>query len=297
MARNKKRNRNQGKQKNLLSERHVRRFMQLANNDAFSQKFLTERGMYARDYEEEMYENEELEERKTPEQQRHTNDLDETLREMPEDEEEDLGMGGEEELGSGVEGAPELGDEEMPPEELEMGDEGGAVESDVEELVSAIADAITSTTGVEVDVQSDVGDDGGMDDLEDVGGEEDLGGDMEPEMGGGMGDEEEMPEEPLSEALQALFEDDSKLEEEDETLEEREAAKAPKVTKQPQGHRPQPGGKVEQPLGSVPAPTKIPTGGDPATNKMKTLEEELTKRVLRRLVNEMKKVKAKKQKK
>jgi len=104
---------------------------------------------------------------------------------MAEEEEE---MEDELPMGGGAE-------EEMPPmEEPELGGEEGGMgdEALVQDIVSAVADAISGVTGVEVSVSGAEGEMG-----------DEVGGELEPDMGGmddemGMGDEME-DEEPMME--------------------------------------------------------------------------------------------------
>ena len=105
--------------KKLLEEGTVRQFMKLANLKPLSGEFITEN--YG---DEELYEQE------------------------------------EEEL-EGEELPPEAGmdmaaDEEAPMDDMDMGDEEGALagvsEEAVEELISVVADALASATGVDIDV-------------------------------------------------------------------------------------------------------------------------------------------------
>jgi hypothetical protein len=104
----------------------------------------------------------------------------------------------EEEGLEGLEG--EEGLEGLEDEELGMEEEPAVDEGTVEDLVSAIADAITDTTGIPVNVE------GGEEDLEGLEGEEDLEG-LEGEEGleglEGLEGEEELPpeEEMMQEAV------------------------------------------------------------------------------------------------
>lgn len=124
------------KKKNLLNESTVRRFMKLANMEAIGDDFIGEgwgskKGEYKRDHG-----------HKAGDVGGHYKDY-----EVNEEEEVDLELGDDVELEDvvDVEEVPE----ELPEEPL------GDMEGKVEELVSAIADAIEGVTGVVVDVEGE----------------------------------------------------------------------------------------------------------------------------------------------
>lgn len=131
----------------------------------------------------------------------------------PEEEEDELeGMGDE----GDMDGDLGAGADEMPPAptEPEMGGDleggaglDGAPEDMVQNLVSAIADAIEAETGVGVEVDGastglddDTGDDldpdvGDMDAMDDMGGMDDMSGDedMSPDLGDAGEEDDDMP--------------------------------------------------------------------------------------------------------
>lgn len=159
------------KDKTLLNERTIRRFMKLASLEPIAETFMSSRFQPVE-------EEEELEEMGSPVYAR--------------DEEEEVPPG----LEGGEELEPELGDEE----ELEPTPEEGAAspEDKIAQLVQGIADAVEQVfPEVEMNVSSGEGEEG----LEpEMGGEEGL----EPEMGDegdmGMEDEEPMMEEEVDDA-------------------------------------------------------------------------------------------------
>jgi len=172
---------------NQLNESTIKDWMNKAGLDEHSSDFLQER-KEKEDPEKDILEEEE---KWSSEYQ------DKIEREMPDALYEMEGMEDEEEEMGGME-EPEMGDE-MPDddmgmeEEPEMGAEGG--EAGVEEIVRAIADAISSTTGMQVDVEGE----GGMEEPEmgDEMPDDDMGME-EPEMG------DEMPPEDEDEVLEEL---------------------------------------------------------------------------------------------
>ena len=119
------------------------------------------------------------------------------LREMPEedmlDDEEDVEMGGEEDLGMDDMGGEDDDDLEMGDDEMEMeddlGEEGGMdaakVEAALESGLKAFAEAVSEELGIRIDVkqggeeelggEEDEMDFGGEEDEMDFGGEEELG--------------------------------------------------------------------------------------------------------------------------
>lgn len=128
------------KKKNLLNETTVRRFMKLANMEAIGNDFIGEGwGSKAKEY---RREEEDGVEKKAGTVGGHFKDY-----EVNEEEELDLELGGDVDLEDvvDVEEVPE----ELPEEPL------GDMEGKVEELVSAIADAIEGVTGVVVDVEGE----------------------------------------------------------------------------------------------------------------------------------------------
>ena len=128
------------KKKNLLNETTVRRFMKLANMEAIGNDFIGEGwGSKAKEYRREDHDGVE---KKAGTVGGHFKDY-----EVNEEEELDLELGGDVDLEDvvDVEEVPE----ELPEEPL------GDMEGKVEELVSAIADAIEGVTGVVVDVEGE----------------------------------------------------------------------------------------------------------------------------------------------
>ena len=154
------------KDKTLLNESTIRRFMKLASLEPIAETFVSSRFQPVE-------EEEELEEMGSPAYAR--------------DEEE--------ELPPGPEGAEGLGPEMEPEMEPEMGDEegAGAPEDKIAQLVQGIADAVEQVfPEVEMNVSSGEGEEGLEPEMEpEMGGEEGL----EPEMGdeGDMGMEDEGP--------------------------------------------------------------------------------------------------------
>lgn len=215
--------------------------------------------------------------------------------------------GEEEELPPEVGGMDDM-DDELPPED-DMG--GGGMEGEVEELVAAIADAITSTTGVDVDVAGTGGE---------LPPEDDMGGELPPEddMGDEYEDDEEMMEtdaymlergymkgkggykkyDERQLAERGVFKEGDKFQKfEGKELDERKEAfdEAQKLDEDAyqEGKRGKPTPGTAEKVEGADKGSKIPTGGDPATGSEKAapkpkLDEVLTKRVLQRLLKEIK---------
>ena len=136
------------KKKNLLNESTVRRFMKLANMEAIGDDFIGEgwgskKGEYKRDHG-----------HKAGDVGGHYKDYEDDTGEKKGDE-SDTGRGldyvNEEELDVELEDVVDV--EEVPEEDME--ELAGDMEGKVEELVSAIADAIEGVTGVVVDVEGE----------------------------------------------------------------------------------------------------------------------------------------------
>ena len=162
------------KNKTLLNESTIRRFMKLAELNPLAENFLDKHEPLEEEVEE--------------------------LEEMGPYDREEEGLPGEELPGE------ELPGEELPGEELGEPEEGPVGEADVKDLVDAIADAITQSTGIEVSASSE-GEELGEPELgEPELGEPELG---EPELGEPeLGEPElgEPEEEPMLEAEEDLDE-------------------------------------------------------------------------------------------
>jgi len=166
------------KDKTLLNESTIRRFMKLASLEPIAETFMSSRFQPVE-------EEEELEEMGGPVYAR--------------DEEEELPPGPEGEEGLEPEMEPEM--------EPELGDEegAGAPEDKIAQLVQGIADAVEQVfPEVEMNVSSGEGEEGLEPEMEpELGGEEGLETEMEPELGGEEGpaplEEEEVDDADLEE--------------------------------------------------------------------------------------------------
>lgn len=275
--------------KKLLNEAQTRRWMKLAKIDNLSERFIKEQ------YEEEGVKKEEEGVQRTSEVhklsqtpvkkgpnktmaqetvQKEEESVEENLHEvMPEESPEEAPVGGP---------PPEMGPGEPD------GDEGGGVgEPAIADLVKAIADAITATTGVAVDVEGAGGGEEGGEAMPPMPGPE---GEEEP-AGGGMPPMQETGSKRTEEATPPDRKPDMAREGKQRGLKE-DFSEAPKVTKQNTANQ----GTIKDPtkgevrVQGVDKPESMGTNSYP--HKMKALEEQFAKNVLTKLLEALKKAKA-----
>jgi len=256
------------KSRNLIEEGRVIRWMKLANLAPLSESFVDETFGSKK---EELEEAEEVEEVLTKDQARTRGDSD-RLNEKDMSYSDDMN-----DMNSGEEAAP------MPPMDDAEGEASGETSSEgnVESFLSAVADALSSFSGVPVDVSSDGESGEGAPEDMDMGSDEGAPEDMD--MGSGEGAPED-EEEPVMENKKTIKEETSPVGAKT-TSSSMNKPPAPKKT-----HQADPG-KVKDPMkGEVRVkgaekPTKIEGQAD---HKYKALEEKLVRRVLERLVRELK---------
>lgn len=252
--------------KNLLEEARVKRWMKLAKLDSLTESFAKENFSASS----KPLEEEEVDEVLTKNQSRATGSpdrLNEMDDETPDQEAPSMDMGSD--MGSG---------DDMPP--TDAGDDAG-LEGDVETFLSQVADSLTSFTGVPVDVSSD-SESPEAPEVGDAGSAEPS--DMEP------------MEEPAGEE-----------EPEEEVMQEEKSPVGAKTTSSSMNNPPAPKktmqadqGKIKDPMKSdvrvkgAEKPTQMSGQKD---HKYTALEERLVRNVLKRLVQEIKRAKEKKNKK
>ncbi len=264
------------KNKKLLSEGQALRFMKLANISNLSENFVKE------NFVEEEATTKATEGAKlsqTPVKQGGNKTM---AQESVQKEEESL----EEGFPPAEETPPEAPVADGPPEMGHAEPDGDEAigEPMIQDLVKAIADAITAKTGVTVDV-SGAGDA--------MGGEE-----MPPEDGGELPPPAEEPEGEMAERkghrdhTGTRYDHDGEAVKENKQKLKEDFSEAPKVTKQNQSAQ----GSVKDPSKSevrvqgVEKPESM--GSNSYPHKMKALEEKITKNILSRLMEEFKKAKA-----
>ena len=178
------------------------------------------------------------------------------------------------------------GSEMPPPDDMGMGEpdgdeNGGVGEATIEKLVSAIADVISQQTGVPVSVEG--------------GGE--MGGEMPPADDMGMGEEPgaggEMPPSDVNPEDEEMAEGQSIVAEGANVIEK------PKVTNPNEAAQGKVKNSTREAVPGVKAPEEYMTGlggSKMKDHKMKELEENLVKKILAKVLLEVRKVKENKAK-
>jgi len=253
--------------KKLLEESRVLRWGKLAGISPLAENFVKET----------FHADEEVDEVKTKEQSR-SGGAPDRLDENPMDAE----MAGDDMGGSEMDPA---GEPEMAP----SGDEP-ATEATVKDLIAALASTMTDVTGVAVEVEGAEGDEGGE--------EMDMGSDEmapeEPETGG----EEEM--------MEVADEDLEEVNDKDEQLNEEASPVGAKTTSSSMNNPPSPKKTSQGDIGKVKDPMKgevrvkgaekpKQVEGAHPDHKYKPLEEQLYKKFVARLFQEVKAAKLKKE--